>query len=148
MFRKAYVIAHGLLAPATEVSQLDYRVGLMDCDINRHMTNSKYPDYLDLGRWHFMMRSGAYKPCIRDRLAPMVVELTVNYQRELRYGVEFTLDSRLVSIDGKCMHFEQFFLVKGHPYCRAEVKSLLVQQGRVVSADTLRPFIAPRLRID
>ena len=147
-FRKAHVIARGLLASAEVVSRLDYRVGLIDCDINRHMTNSRYPDYLDLGRWHLMMRSGAYKPCLHDRSAPIVVELKVHYQRELRYGVEFTLDSRLISIEGKCMHFEPFFLVKGQPYCRAQVKSLLVQKGRVISADCLTPFIGPRLRID
>ncbi|MEE2786160.1 MAG: acyl-CoA thioesterase [Myxococcota bacterium] len=147
-FRTVRVIMDGLISDQSTVSRLDYRVGLLDCDMNRHMTNSRYPHYLDLGRWHLMMNSGAYRICLADRCAPMVVELNLAYWRELRFGAKFYLDTRLVRIDHKCLHFEQYFLVDGRPHCRAEVKSLLVQRGRVIGADGFSAFIAPPLAID
>ncbi len=124
------------------ISRLARRVAVVDCDLNRHMTNSRYPDYLDLGRWDLMLRSGAGGALLRARQKPVVVELNLRFRRELPYGARFVLDSRLVAIEGKAVRFAQTFLVGDRIHAEATVTSLVLAGGRVVAPDVLSPFVA------
>ena len=83
--RTIRIISSALLSSKSTVSQLDYRVGLADCDFNRHLTNSKYPAYMDLGRWDIMVRTGALAVCLKHRIAPVVVDMNLEFKRELRF---------------------------------------------------------------
>ena len=44
------------LSPTGE-SRLSMRCWWSDCDINRHMNNSRYLALMDVGRYHFILRS-------------------------------------------------------------------------------------------
>ena len=143
--RTAHILGRGLLSESTRVSRLNYRVGLRDCDFNRHLTNSRYPVYLDLGRWDVMVRSGALSLCVRQRLTPVVVELSLKFKRELVFNTPFTLDTRLLDVDRRVITFEQVFLVDEEIYCQAEVRSLVLQGGRVVDAYPFEAFITTQL---
>ena len=145
--RVAQVIAAALLDRRAN-STLRRRVVMLDCDLNRHMTNSRYPDYLDLGRWDLLLRSGAALALLRAGCKPLVVELHLRFRRELRYGARFELDSRITGFEGKAVRIEQTFLRDRRVHARAVVRSLVVQRGKVVAPDALRPFVVPALRIE
>ncbi|MCA9558886.1 MAG: acyl-CoA thioesterase [Myxococcales bacterium] len=142
--RVARVFADALLQ-RRPTSRLARRVALVDCDLNRHMTNSRYPDYLDLGRWDLMLRSGAGLALLRARQKPVVVELNLRFRRELPYGAAFVLDSRLIALDGKAARFAQTFLVDDRVHAEATVTSLVLGGGRVVPPDVLAPFVVEPL---
>ena len=144
--RTARILASGLVSSTEVISRLDYRVGLTDCDFNRHLTNSRYPAYMDLGRWDIMVKSGALMMCVRKRLTPVVVEMNLAFRKELPYGTSFTLDTRLVSVERRIISFDQTFLVEGEPYFRGEVRSLVLHRGKVVNADDFSPFVAEPLK--
>ena len=143
--RTPWVIGAALLGKPAIVSRLNRRVGPTDCDFNRHLTNSMYPHYMDLGRWDLVIRSGAMTQCIARRARPLVVELTIKYARELKLGTPFTLDTRFVALEGKALVVEQHFLVDGRVHASGIVRSLLVQGGRVVAPDLFVPFISAAL---
>ena len=139
--RTARIVSSGLLSSKDVISRLDFRVGALDCDFNRHLTNSKYPMYMDYGRWDIMVRSGAIRLCIRKRLTPVVVEMNLTFRRELPYGTPFTLDTRIVSADRRIITFEQIFFVDETPHFRAQVRSLVLQRGQVVHAGEFAEFV-------
>ncbi len=139
--RTPIVIGAALLGQETCVSRLERRVRSTDCDFNRHLTNSMYPSYMDLGRWDLMIRCGALRHCLKDRVKPLVVELNVQYLKELRYGCPFTLDTRFVEIDGKALVIEQTFLVNEVAHARGTVRSLVVGGSGVISPEDFAPFI-------
>lgn len=144
--RVARVFAEALRARQPH-SRLARRVALVDCDLNRHMTNSRYPDYLDLGRWDLMLRSGAGLALLRARQKPVVVELTLRFRRELPYGARFVLDSRLVALEGKAVRFAQTFLIDDRVHAEATVTSLVLGGDGVVAPDVLAPFVVPPLAL-
>ena len=146
--RTIRIISSGLLSSKSTVSQLDYRVGLADCDFNRHLTNSKYPAYMDLGRWDIMVRTGALAVCLKHRIAPVVVDMNLEFKRELRFKTPFTLDTRIIDVGRRVITFEQHFLVDNHIHFRGVVKSVALQRGKVIDATHFLPFVADRYSQD
>ena len=121
-----------------------YKRQVLDCDFNRHLTNSRYPVYLDLGRWDIMVKSGALSLCVRKRYTPVVVDMNLSFRKELPFGTPFTLDTRIVAVEARVLVFEQLFLVDETVHCRAEIRSLVLHRGRVTWAEEFTPFIHPQ----
>lgn len=142
--RTARIIGSGLVKQKSSISRLDYRVGLMDCDFNRHLTNSKYPAYMDLGRWDIIVRTGALALCLKKRIAPVVVEMNLTFRRELTFGTPFTVDTRIIATNHRIITFEQYFLVDGQVHFNAEVKSIPLHRGKVIEAGDFRAFVTER----
>ena len=146
--RTPIVIGKALLGGETLVSRLDRRVRSTDCDFNRHLTNSMYPRYMDLGRWDLMIRCGALKQCFSERFRPIVVELNIRYLKELKYGTPFTLDTRFTEIDGKALVIEQHFLVDGVVHAKGVVRSLVVGSQGVTTPDAFAGFLVDPMGAD
>ena len=144
--RTAKTVASAALAPRANISRISMRVHWVDCDLNRHMTNSRYLGMMDVGRWDLSVRSGLWR-MFRDGLRPTVVEVALRFRRELRPGQRFTLDTRVTGFRGKAMLIEQTFLVGREVHARAEVANLLRDGRRVVPPDPVRPFVTPPLAL-
>lgn len=136
-----------LRAEPANISQLPFRVRWVDCDLNFHLTNSRYFQLMDAGRFDLLLRSRALWQLLRARLNPAVVELEMTFRRELRPGQPFILDTRIVAIEGKAARIEQHFIVDGQIHAKARLKMLALKRGRVVSPKMLRPLISPPLSI-
>jgi YbgC/YbaW family acyl-CoA thioester hydrolase len=139
--RTPLIIGKALLAKRCLISCLERRVGVADCDFNRHLTNSMYPRYMDQGRWDLVVRSGAHRVCLSKRVRPVVVDLKIKFRRELKFGTQFILDSRITNLDGKAMVIEQYFLVDGIVHAQAEVRSLILGRRGVISPSDFAPFL-------
>lgn len=144
----ARIIARGLTSPPRAVSRLNYRVGVSDSDMNRHLTNSRYFNYMDLGRWDWLMRSGLLKSALlNEGVRPMVVDIHIQYKRELPFMAGFTLDTRCVGREGKTLLVEQHFLRGDKVHTRAELKILTVAKGKVIDPAPLMSLVTAPLQI-
>lgn len=114
-------------------SRLCYRVGLLDIDINLHLTNSRYLFYMDLGRWDLFLRSGLVRKSLKENISLAMVELDMKFRQELKPLQPFVLDSRVIEIRSKLITFEQHFLVGDRVHARAFARTLLTQNRKVIA---------------
>jgi len=135
------------LAPESAVSRVPLRVSLLDCDVNLHLTNSRYLHFMDLGRIDFFVRSGLWRK-LGEGYRPIVVEAHIRFLREMRPATHFLLDTRVVTIENKAVTFEQTFVVRDEIHASGHVVVLVVQDGRVVTPDLLRPYLTQPLLTD
>lgn len=131
------VLAAALPAPRATVSRLEFRVWPTDVDLNVHLTNSRYPQLMDLGRLDLLVRSGVLGRMLLTDARPIAVETGVVFQRELRLGALFSLETRAVGRDRKAVVFEQRFLVKDDAHAVGRVKVLVVRRGKVIEPKLL-----------
>lgn len=131
----------------SHVSRLRYRVGLLDIDMNLHLTNSRYLYYMDMGRWDLVLRTGRVLQGIRAGLKVAVVELDVKFRKELKPFQAFQVDTRIVEVRNKLVTFEQHFLVGDRIHTRATVKALVLQGGKVIAPDAFEETVTSPLPI-
>lgn len=129
------VAGRALLAPRSTVSTLSFRVLPTDVDLNVHLTNSRYPQLMDMGRLDLLTRGRVLGRMMREGARPMAVEVHLRFLRELPLGARFRLHTRLTGTDRKAVVFEQRFLSgpSADPVEHAvgTVKVLVVQDGVV-----------------
>jgi YbgC/YbaW family acyl-CoA thioester hydrolase len=66
-----------------------------DIDVNRHVNNAKYVEYLEWGREEFYERSGAdYQSLLAIGVITVTVNLNLSYRRECRQGETLIVQSR------------------------------------------------------
>lgn len=135
------VLARALAGPARRVSRLVLRVRAVDVDLNLHLTNSRYPQWMDLGRLDLLVRSGVARAMFAARQNPVVVETQIRFLRELPWGAEVVLDTRLVAVERRAVVFRQRFLVGEREHAVATVKVVVLGKGRVVVPDVMRPLL-------
>ena len=137
----------GSAAAIKPQSKLDFRVGLLDIDINRHLTNSRYLFYMDLGRWDLFLRSGRVQQSLRESMSLAMVELDVKFRHELRPWQAFRLDSRVIEIRAKLVTFEHYFIVGDKIHAHAQAKVLVTRRGKVIVPDDFMNLVSPRLLV-
>lgn len=131
-----------LVASRADVSRLDFRVHLFDVDLNRHLTNSRYNQLMDVGRLDLLTRSRLLVPMLRSGTVPMAVGIELVFRRELPLGQRFVLETRVTGEERRAVLLRQRFLVGDREHAVAVVKMLCVRGGRAVAPDLLRPLIA------
>ncbi len=144
--RAARVLAQAWLAPTTQISRLHFRVLLTDVDLNAHLTNSRYPQIMDLGRLDLLVRSGVARELMRRRQNPVMVESQLRFSRELPLGIAYVLETRAVSVERRSVVFRQRFLVGDREHAVATVKVVLLAQGRVTRPDALASLVADQVQ--
>lgn len=134
--RTVRAVGQAAVAPRDTTSRLPFRVSWLDCDLNLHMNNARYIQFMDVGRWDLMVRSGSWR--LHRHVKSVVVEEKINFRRELKPGQGFTLDTRMVGFRGKAIVTEQHFLRGDTVHAKAEVVSLLLHRGKVIAAPEVR----------
>lgn len=135
------VLAAGWRAPRSLTSRLDLAVWPTDVDLNVHLTNSRYPVMMDLGRLDLLLRSGVLWSLREARVAPLVAEIHTRFLKDLPLGTRFTLETRAVGRDRKAIVMRQRFLVGQAEHAVADVNVLTVRSGRVVEPEVLLPLL-------
>lgn len=118
--RLRFVRPVGFEAPST----LRFRVLPSDSDyFQHHLTNSRFPSFMDLGRLHWLACSGL------GRRLPIVVNATqITYLGLIRWGRPFEVTSKPAYWDDKYLYLEQRFTSGGKLCAVAHTK--LVFMGR------------------
>ena len=134
----------GALTKKSLVGSLSHRVYPRYVDLYFHMNYASYLEVMEIGRWNYIVTSGVLKAFIKNKIFPVVVAVDIQYLRELRALQKFRLDTRVVGIEGKCVIFEQVFLVKDRIHAKATVRALgLYEKKKVINAEQQQELFAP-----
>jgi acyl-CoA thioesterase FadM len=140
-FRLILVLISGLLAKTRtsimDVHGLWFRVLPNDLDTNLHMNNGRYLTIMDLGRTDAILRSGLFRPVIKEKWMPVIAGVSMIYRRSLSPFERYRLETHLIGWDDKWIYMEQVFMRKnGDIAVRGYVKATFLRKGtRVPSAD-------------
>lgn len=133
------------------VSRIHQRVRPSEIDINLHMNQAVYPRIFELGRTDWFIRSGMWEQWRGMGFNPMVAQQTLTYRRELKPLRRYSVDTRVVGIDGRFLQMESWILVGDRAHTRAEVRVLFVGPEGVLSPEQIerigRPTVVEPLEV-
>lgn len=106
-------------------SSLCFRVLPTDSDyFQHHLTNSRFPSFMDLGRMHWMAQAGIYQPMRKRGWGVVVSSNQMSYLGLIRWGKPFEVQSRPVYWDDKYLYLEQRF-ISGGKLCAVGISKLV-----------------------
>lgn len=92
-------------------SSLDFRVMPTDSDyFQHHLTNSRFPSFMDLGRIDWMAKAGLYKPMRKRGWGIVVSSNQITYLGLIRWGKSFEVQTKPVYWDEKYLYLEHRFI--------------------------------------
>jgi len=103
-----------------------------DCDINFHMTNSRYIALQDLARTYVIAEMGILGKMVSDKCLPILGAQEISYIKALKPFQTFELTTELVFWDDKYYYMTHTFLSKGKLYAKSTIRGVFVQNGQVV----------------
>ncbi|WP_306827576.1 acyl-CoA thioesterase [Catenuloplanes nepalensis] len=92
-----------------DTARTSFRVRPSDLDMARHMNNSRYLAYMDLGRFDLLRRSGALDVLKPRGWYPIVAAQTISFRRSLLPGARFLLETTILGYDDRAVYVEQRF---------------------------------------
>ena len=113
-------------------SKISYRALPMDCDINLHLTNSRYPALMDLARTYMLAEMGLLKRFLKLKWLPIVNAAEFTYIRDIKPLRRFDIESRLVGWDEKYFYIEQRFVSDDTLHCIVHVRGVFVNNRKQV----------------
>jgi acyl-CoA thioesterase FadM len=135
LFRLIWVIIAAFFRPKLGLggqSRLHLRVWPNDLDINIHMNNARYLAMMDLGRTDWIIRSGAWRLMLHQRMAPIIGGCMVRYRRSLGPFQAYHLDSSLLGWDERWLYVRQSMSDQGGLACLAVQRVGFTRSGRLV----------------
>lgn len=114
-----------------------YWVTPFDLDEYIHMNNARYLNYMELGRFDLVIRSGFFRYAFKHKIMAPVVNTTIVYRRSLQLFQKFTVSNQLVYWDEHKLFVESVITRKGKLYCVALKELRMVQKGKATPLDTV-----------
>lgn len=152
----ALIFRSFLMAKATEVKRWErnFRVMPWDCDINLHMTNSRYIALQDLARTYAIAELGILGKMVKEKCLPILGAQEITYIKALMPFQKFTLSTQLLYWDEKYYYMAHRFESKGKLYATSMIRGVFVQNGKVVPTEKVlemanmqveSPIISPEI---
>lgn len=89
-------------------SRLTHTVRSTEVDFLGHVNNAKYQEYLEWGRFAWIRDAGLTRDRFaHDRVAPVVVHVSLDYKREAVLDDLLTVETALTRIGGRSLRFRQ-----------------------------------------
>ncbi len=126
------LLLQGSPPPAVRSSRLSFRVWPWDCDINLHLTNSRYLSFMDLGRTHLIHQSGVMGLLLKRRWLPVAQAVHMTFIRPINPFQSFELISELVFWDERYWYITQRFEVNGRTCAIGLVRGVLLDSEKRV----------------
>ncbi|WP_271395668.1 acyl-CoA thioesterase [Neomicrococcus lactis] len=118
-------------------TSLPLRALVTDIDIAMIVNNGMYLSLCDLGRFDLMVRSGGWD-VMRDKgWTPVVQAETITFRKSIRLHQKFTLETKIIGVDEKCIYFEQRFVSDGELYVRAFMATRIISKNGPVEMDEI-----------
>ncbi|MDP9729800.1 acyl-CoA thioesterase [Alicyclobacillus tolerans] len=120
-------------------SKIEFPVRSTDLDVNAHVNNAKFLEYLEWGRedW-FEQRGFKYDELKEQNLITVLARMEVDYRREARQNDTMTVYTWLSAVGRSSMQMEQKILNQ-YGEMITEAKATVV----TVSAKERRPIAVP-----
>jgi len=126
-----------LYQPLLEEVEINYRALPSDCDINLHLTNSRYLAFMDLARTWMTERLGLFPVVMKNRWFPIVNATAITYIRDIKPFQEFTVATQLVGWDHKYFYIKQTFKSERGLHAVAYVRGVFKKKGGIVTVEEL-----------
>ncbi|MBB1268851.1 thioesterase family protein [Shewanella sp. SR44-3] len=120
-----------------DISRIKYRALPSDCDINFHLTNSRYPAFMDLARTYMLAEMGLLKKFIKLKWMPIVNAAEFTYIRDIKPFQQFEIETKIVGWDEKYFYIEQRFVSERGLHCIVHVRGVFVCKGKQIPLPTL-----------
>lgn len=117
--------------------EIDFRVLPSDCDVNFHLTNSRYLAFMDLARTWMMGKLGLFNPIMKKRWFPIVNATAITYVKDIKPWQKFTVATEIVGWDHKYFYIKQTFKSKDAVHAIAYVRGVFKKKGGIVTIDEL-----------
>lgn len=116
---------------------MEFKVMPSDCDINLHLTNSRYLAFMDLARTWMTERVGLFSKIYKRRWFPIVNATAITYIRDIKPFETFTVTTQLVGWDHKYFYIVQKFHSERSLHAIAYVRGVFRRKKGVVSVEEL-----------
>lgn len=116
-------------------STLSMRVWPTDVDMALHINNGMYFSLMDLGRIDLMLRSRSWQRMLRRGWSMVVSMETITFRKSLKLWQRYSMETRIVGMDGRAMYFEQRMVSDGEIYATAMVAVRFVAKGAAVGPE-------------
>ncbi|AUL73364.1 thioesterase [Pseudoalteromonas sp. 13-15] len=116
---------------------IDYKALPTDCDINLHLTNSRYLAMMDLSRTWMTERVGLLKQIMKRRWFPIVNATAITYIRDIKPMQKYTISTKLVGWDHKYFYIEQKFHSDRGLHAIAYVRGVFKSKKGVISIEEM-----------
>ncbi len=120
-----------------EAVDIEYKALPSDCDINLHLTNSRYLAMMDLARTWMTERVGLLNTIMKKRWFPIVNATAITYIRDIKPMQRYTISTRLVGWDHKYFYIEQKFHSARGLHAIAYVRGVFKRKRGVVSVEEM-----------
>lgn len=126
----------------------NFRVLPSDCDLNFHITSSRYPAFIEAASIHQMGQMGIFGKMLKRGCFPINANYDVTYIRPIKPFEKFRIVSRIVTWDNKYLYMEHRFEVDGElrafGMARAVIvcKKVVTSMGKIMAL-TEEQLIAP-----
>ena len=124
-----------------EDSVLYFRVYPFDCDINLHMTGSRYVGIADLGRMHLLGQMGILRSIVERGLFPFANGIEITFIRPIKPFQKFKLRSSITNWDEKYWYAEHTFEVGNKVCAAAIVRGVFVKNHSIVAMENITTII-------
>lgn len=110
-----------------------FRVLPTDCDLNYHLTSSRYLSFLEAATIHMMGQMGLLGKLLTRRCFPINASVEVTYIRSIKPFEKFSVASRIVTWDEKYWYKEHRFEVSGELRAFAMARGVVLCRGAVTA---------------
>ena len=128
-----------------DVVSMEFRVGLLDIDLNMHLNNGKYTKIMDRCRLEHAVVTGLLNRMIEARASAVVANSEIAYVRELRPYQRFMVHTRILGWDDKYMYYDQRFESQRKLHTHALLRVANVYGGKSVSPQTVQEMTGMNL---
>ena len=116
-----------------ESAYLSFRVLPFDCDINIHLTNSRYLSFMDLGRLYLIaQKQNVFRTMLKYRWQPVISDLEIKFIKSVKPFARIILQTRVLTWDDRYLYLEQRLFDKHTLYSIAIIKGTFVEKGQRV----------------
>ncbi len=128
-----------------DVVTMEFRVVLLDIDLNMHLNNAKYLKFMDRSRLEHAVVTGLLNRMIEARASAVVANSEIAYVRELRPYQRFMVHTRILGWDDKYTYYDQRFDSQRKLHTHALLRVANVYGGKSVSPQTVQEMTGMNL---
>lgn len=108
-----------------EIFHYDIQVSEVDLDVFGHVNNANYLRFLERARWNFINKNNyGLNKIQQEKKGPVLLEVNLQFRRELKAGEKILILSQCQSVDNKFMNLKQV-IIKEDGKLSAEAKFLI-----------------------
>lgn len=126
-----------VLAPVTT----RHRVRLRDLDLNQHMNNARYLNFLDMARLEHSIRTGIFR-VFRQQGNFLVANIEISYFKSLLPFQRFTITTQVMGWDARYYYIRHDFRVDNELYASANARMVFTSHNKRANPNDILPKLS------